>query len=229
MAAAATRLSSSPAFDEHNSLDESMDDFGQSNRTSPMFGLPSQHSGFKSSEEESSDQGEDVVSEEPWSPPAWRSTNPAGGWYRHQPYPQDEQKSRPSASASRSREASHESYASAVEEEDDDDTKMPGQIPLLKKSQSPAKEQLPIKTEDRSTSPYLDGDREFSSKSAGEDTTSTAPENTNNCTWLLFHSISFLLLTSTRFPFRTARRSSATYRTYRSRHALVAIIPSPHL
>ena len=180
MAAAATRLSSSPAFEDQNSLNESLDEFGHGDQNSPLFGLPSQHSGFKSSEEESSDQEDDVVSEEPWSPPAWRSSNPAGGWYRHQPYPQDDQQSRHSASASRSREASHESYASAVEE-DDEDTKKPSQIPLPKGSQSPAKEQSPIKAEDRSTSPYPEGEQDFSPNFGEREDALAVPENTNNC------------------------------------------------
>ena len=187
MAATATRLSSSPAFDDRRSLDDSLEDFGHGDQSSPLFGLPSQHSGFKSSEEESSDQDEDVVSEEPWSPPAWRSTKPAGGWYRHQPYPQDDQKSRHSASASRSREASQESYASAVEE-DDEDTQKPSQIPLPKGSYSPAKEHTPIKSEDRSTSPYPEREQEFSPKCGAEDDTVAVSEN-NNCSLLLFSSI----------------------------------------
>ena len=187
MAAAATRLSSSPVFDDRHSLDDSLEDFGQGDQSSPLFGLPSQHSGFKSSEEETSDQDEDVVSEEPWSPPAWRSSNPAGGWYRHQPYPQDDQKSRHSASASRSREASHESYASAVEE-DDDDTKKPSQIPLPQASNSPAKEHSPIKSEDRSTSPYPEGEQDFSPTFGREEDTAAIPEN-NNCLPLPFSLI----------------------------------------
>ena len=211
MAAAATRLSSSPAFDDHNSLDESLEEFGQGDQNSPLFGLPSQHSGFKSSEEESSDQEEDVVSEEPWSPPAWRSSNPAGGWYRHQPYPQDEQKSRQPASASRSREASHESYTSAVEE-DDEDTKKPSQIPLPKGSQSPAKHQSPIKSEDRSTSPYPEGEREGSPKFEAQEDALAVPESTNNCARLLCPIISSL--TIGRLPFCIARRSPSTYRAY---------------
>lgn len=180
MAAAATRLSSSPAFDEHNSLDDSLEELGHGDQSSPLFGLPSQHSGFKSSEEESSEQEEDVVSEEPWSPPAWRSSNPAGGWYRHQPYPQDEQKSRHSVSGSRSREASHESYASALEEEDED-TKRPSEIPLPKGSHSPAKQQSPVKHEDRSTSPYPQGEGDFGPKFGEQEDALVVPENTNNC------------------------------------------------
>ena len=180
MAATATRLSSSPAFDDRHSLDDSLEDFGQGEGSSPLFGLPSQHSGFKSSEEETSDQDEDVVSEEPWSPPAWRSSKAAGGWYRHQPYPHDDEKSRHSASASRSREASHESYASAVEE-DDDNTRKPPQIPPPKPSISPVNGHAPIKNEDRSTSPYPEEDQDFTPKFRGEVDAVAIPENNNNC------------------------------------------------
>ncbi|KAL4879136.1 hypothetical protein BJY04DRAFT_103143 [Aspergillus karnatakaensis] len=75
-------------FDDHPSMDASLDDFeNTSNHRSPAFGLPSQHSGFRS--EESDGEEDDATSgREPWSPPGFRRydivANP--GWYRHQPY-----------------------------------------------------------------------------------------------------------------------------------------------
>ena len=133
------------------------------------------------------DQEEEVVSEEPWSPPAWRPSDPTPGWYRHQPYVPDDEPSKHSASASRSREASHESYASAMEE-DDEDTKQPSKIPLPQGSQTPARESpargsSAVKREQKSVSPYPDGE-EFNPTFGGgdeADTTVTVPENNNNC------------------------------------------------
>lgn len=217
MAAATAGLSSSPAFDEQNSLDESLEEFGQGDQNSPLFGLPSQHSGFKSSEEESSDQEEDGISEEPWSPPAWRSTNPAGGWYRHQPYLQDEPTSKHSTSASRSRENSHESYASAVEEEDDD-TKKPSQIPLPEGSQSPAKERSPIKEEDQSTSPCPKDEGEFSPKSQEHEDASAGPESINNCLcpFVPYH-----------IPFTNVRKTSVLHCAQKFSNVQNLLKPSP--
>lgn len=76
-------------FDDHPSLDASLEDFenNSTSRRSPLFGLPSQHSGFRS--EESDGEVEDPVSGERWSPPGLRHHDyvQGSGWYRHQPYP----------------------------------------------------------------------------------------------------------------------------------------------
>lgn len=75
-------------FDDHPSLDASLEDFenNSSSRRSPLFGLPSQHSGFRS--EESDGEVEEPVSGERWSPPGLRQHDfvQGSGWYRHQPY-----------------------------------------------------------------------------------------------------------------------------------------------
>ena len=96
---AVERRGSPQLYDDHPSLSASLEDF-EHNERSPVFDLPSQHSGFKS---ENSESEEEEVSEGVWSPPAWRHHNPAGGWYRHQPYPQDNTMLKPSTSASQSR------------------------------------------------------------------------------------------------------------------------------
>ncbi|KAE8355301.1 hypothetical protein BDV28DRAFT_129300 [Aspergillus coremiiformis] len=76
-------------FDDHPSLDASLEDFENTSNAhrSPVFGLPSQHSGFRSEE---SDVEEDDVSPngERWSPPGFRRYDyvQGSGWYRHQPY-----------------------------------------------------------------------------------------------------------------------------------------------
>lgn len=76
-------------FDDHPSLDASLEDFenNSNSRRSPLFGLPSQHSGFRS--EESDGEMDDPVPGERWSPPGLRQHDYAqgSGWYRHQPYP----------------------------------------------------------------------------------------------------------------------------------------------
>lgn len=76
-------------FDDHPSLDASLEDFenNSNSRRSPLFGLPSQHSGFRS--EESDGEIDDPVAGERWSPPGLRQHDyvQGSGWYRHQPYP----------------------------------------------------------------------------------------------------------------------------------------------
>lgn len=166
----AATYTSPPPFDDHASLSASLEDFEHEEPRSPLFGLPSQHSGFKSSEE-SEAESEGVKSEGPWSPPAWRSNNAAGGWYRHQPYAQDRQKSRASLSASRSEQTSPQ-YESAEEE---GETTMPANIPLPRGSSSPAKERSP------NTSPNHDQEPDFSPDSEEAEATVTVPEPHNNC------------------------------------------------
>lgn len=170
---AATRTAPSPIFDDHASLSASLEDFEHDEQRSPLFGLPSQHSGFKSSEEEESE--EEAVSEEPWSPPAWRQNNPAGGWYRHQPYPQDNPHLKSSASVSRSRTTSPK-YESAMED-GGDDTTMPANIPLPRGSVSPVKERSPSP----SPTPYPEGGQDFGHKFGETEDEVAVPENPNNC------------------------------------------------
>ncbi|KAL2851825.1 hypothetical protein BJX68DRAFT_68553 [Aspergillus pseudodeflectus] len=76
-------------FDDHPSLDASLEDFENTSNAhrSPLFGLPSQHSGFRS--EGSDNEDEDATPQgDRWSPPGFRRYDnvPGSGWYRHQPY-----------------------------------------------------------------------------------------------------------------------------------------------
>ncbi|KAJ5688722.1 hypothetical protein N7462_003114 [Penicillium macrosclerotiorum] len=75
-------------FDDHPSLDASLEDFENNSNAhrSPLFGLPSQHSGFRS--EESDGEIEDPTAGQRWSPPGLRQHDfvQGSGWYRHQPY-----------------------------------------------------------------------------------------------------------------------------------------------
>ncbi|KAJ5594872.1 uncharacterized protein N7459_001080 [Penicillium hispanicum] len=76
-------------FDDHPSLDASLEDFENNSNAhrSPLFGMPSQHSGFRS--EESDGEIDDPARVERWSPPGLRQHDyvQGSGWYRHQPYP----------------------------------------------------------------------------------------------------------------------------------------------
>ncbi|KAJ5923734.1 hypothetical protein N7454_008979 [Penicillium verhagenii] len=79
-------------FDDHPSLDASLEDFENHSNAhrSPLFGMPSQHSGFRS--EESDDEVEEGPgATERWSPPGVPGVRRqdyvrSSGWYRHQPY-----------------------------------------------------------------------------------------------------------------------------------------------
>ena len=164
---AVERRGSPQLYDDHPSLSASLEDFEHDER-SPVFDLPSQHSGFKS---ENSESEEEEVSEGVWSPPAWRQHNPTGGWYRHQPYPQDNTMLKPSTSASRSRGTSPR-YESAQEE---DDLTVPANIPLPKGSLSPVKDRTPS----HSPAPNNEEDPDENFLEAEEPI--AMPESHNNC------------------------------------------------
>ena len=120
-------------FDNHPSLSASLEDFEHNEQRSPVFRVPSHHSGFRSDE---SDAGQDSVSDGPWSPPGWRNQSTGSAWYRHQPYLQ-ESRLRLSASPAKSRERSSPGVKS------DDDPTLPANIPLPRGSLSPMKEMSP--------------------------------------------------------------------------------------
>lgn len=159
-------------FDSHPSLSASLE--SMENR-SPAFGLPSQHSGFKSGDSEADIESN---SEEPWSPPAWRNQHPAGGWYRHQPYLQRESKHlKPSPSPSHSRGTSPQ-YEDARENEGE--TIIPANIPLPRGSMSPVKEQSP------DAQPHSEKRQDFGQQFAPmEEPTTSGSENANNCAQLI--------------------------------------------
>ncbi|KAK2873707.1 hypothetical protein FQN49_002146 [Arthroderma sp. PD_2] len=111
-------------FDDHPSLDASLEDFEeQYAHRSPFFGLPSQHSGFRSgiSETSPTEHGGNISrTSSPWSPPGLRGTFPkpehqqqqqtpkqqtalgyhpammaGAAWYRQQPYMRNQPDFRP--------------------------------------------------------------------------------------------------------------------------------------
>ena len=156
-------------FDDHPSLSASLEDFEHNENRSPLFRFPSQRSGFRSVGSET-DGGS--VSEEPWSPPAWRRSNAGSEWYRHQPYQQDKSNLRVSASASRSRDTSPQ-YESA--REDEGDITLPANVPLPRGSVSPVKERSP------SPSPFPIRGQDFAPNFGEADEVAATPENPNNC------------------------------------------------
>ena len=149
-------------FDTHPSLSASLEDFEHNERPSPVFRVPSHHSGFKSDD---SDAGADSVSDGPWSPPGWRGGGQSAGsaWYRHQPYLQE---SRMRASLSPSKSRVRRSTSGRL----DDDPTLPANIPLPRGSLSPTKELSPEPV------PMLDGTNEQE-----RGTSAPPPENHNNC------------------------------------------------
>lgn len=174
MMASNRSTASKDLFESHPSLSASLEDFENNENPSPVFRVPSQHSGFKLEESDA-----DVASNSsgPWSPPGRRPSDAGSGWYRHQPYAQvsSSPKLRFSASGSRSPEASPQ-YESA--EEDKEDYTLPANIPLPRGSLSPLKEGSPAK--DRSPSPApADNTKGDAEKKIKEE--SVAPDEPNNC------------------------------------------------
>jgi hypothetical protein len=132
-------------FDDHPSLSASLEDFEEQQQRSPLFDLPSQHSGFKS-EAEDSDIDEGSSHGAPWSPPGFRrhareGSRGVGSWFRHDPYGTAHRLHlRPSMSPSRSRQTSPE-YEDA--RDGDEDLTIPANIPLPAGTDSPLKERSP--------------------------------------------------------------------------------------
>ncbi|MCJ1301238.1 hypothetical protein MMC08_004037 [Hypocenomyce scalaris] len=155
-------------FDDHPSLSASLEDFENNENASPLFRLPSQHSGFKSDDSEADVESN---SEGPWSPPAWKQQNTGSGWYRHQPYQQGNPDPRSSGSPSRSREMSPK-YESA--REDEGDVTIPANIPLPRGSMSPVKERSP------SPSPYPAGGQDFGETFGQAEQAAVMHESPNN-------------------------------------------------
>ncbi len=161
------------AFDDHPSLSASLEDFEEHQTRSPLFDLPSQHSGFKS-EPDDSDIDERSSNGAPWSPPGLRrhargASRGAGSWFRHDPYGTAHRfELRPSISPSRSRQTSPE-YEDA--RDGDEDLTIPANVPLPAGADSPVRE--------RSLEPRTAED-DFAPAFAEEE--QKAVNDTNNCT-----------------------------------------------
>ena len=179
---AANHHGSPRLYDDHPSLSASLEDFEQSPR-SPMFGLPSQHSGFKSEQSESEDEPTSDLSGEPWSPPAWRQQAAAGGWYHNQPYSRDKSHLKASVSASRSRGTSPR-YESA--QEDEGDITLAAKIPLPRGSVSPVKERSPSVSPEKgqvspTSSPTHECEKNLDEQPEDLGEGIALPGNSNNC------------------------------------------------
>lgn len=165
MMAAATRIDDlDHHFDDHPSVVDSLEDYEEAERRSPVWDLPSQHSGFKS-EHDSSEIDDQSSAGAPWSPPGFKNRNAnASGWFRQDPY--GRYNLRPSNSPSRSRQTSPE-YQDA--HEGDPDVTIAANIPLPAGADSPVKE--------RSPEPEVkhDEDEDFGTPEPA------ATENINNC------------------------------------------------
>ena len=189
-------------FDDHASLSASLEDFEPNDPRSPTFGLPSQHSGFKSEESEEPESS----SEGPWSPPAWKTQSANSGWYKHQPYLQRNPSLRPSVSASRSRDTSPR-YEDAREE---GDVTLAANIPLPRGSLSPVKERTP------SPSPYPEQRQDFGQTRGQEEPVAAASDYPNNCVHV-FVEVCKTLTDVVRFSICSTGRSPASNRTDRRR------------
>ena len=129
-------------FDDRASLTASIEDVEEYQRRSPLFDVPSQHSGFRSEAGES-DIDDRSSTGAPWSPPGFRPqlrrAHPTGsGWFAHDPYRR--LNLRPSVSPSHSRQTSPE-YQDA--QEIDEDITLAANIPLPAGTDSPVKERSP--------------------------------------------------------------------------------------
>lgn len=184
--------------DDHQSLSASLEDFEEQRNRSPLFGLPSQHSGFRSEVEESEPEAESSNGE-PWSPPGLQRRNGGGtGWYRHQPYNSiDRIQLKPSLSPSRSRETSPQ-FEDALE--GDPDLTIPANIPLPVGTDSPLKGRSP------SPEPHGNGlANDFHDADP-------IPENPNNCKCSISVTVVTVRLANalSRHPLRSPGRSPAS-------------------
>lgn len=206
-------------FDDHPSLDASLEDFENNSNSnphrSPTFGLPSQHSGFRS-EESDGETTEDTPNGAPrWSPPGFRGHDyvQGSGWYRHQPYQRrvdhDRLVLKPTVglSPSQSREQSpqyedaHEAPAAATGKQpvDPGDVSVAANVPLPTDSGTPLKQRSP------SPSPAAQ---------PGPDTEALdfGPDNLSNCRLpcLAVLAVYDVLTSVLRYTVRCARRGSAS-------------------
>ncbi|KPI40838.1 uncharacterized protein AB675_10772 [Cyphellophora attinorum] len=158
MAAATTNPDHrSSMFDDHGSVAASLEDFEEQERRSPLFDIPSQHSGFKS-ENDGSEIDDHSSAGAPWSPPGFRNHRPDSGgsaaaWFRQDPYGRFALRPQPMSSPRGSRQTSPE-YEDARGEQGEDLT-IAANIPLPRAGTiSPVKGQSPepeIKSEPNDT------------------------------------------------------------------------------
>lgn len=159
--ATTTNIETLELFDTHPSLSASLEDFENNERHSPTMHLPSHHSVLRSESSEPADS----MSDTPWSPPGWRNTASGNGWYRHQPYLQDDTRFR-STSSGRDGSLPFEDARA-----DEDPTIAAANIPLPRGSLSPTKGFSP--------SPGLSPEPAQHARPKAE--LPPLPDNNNNC------------------------------------------------
>lgn len=146
-------------FNDHPSLAASLEDFEEHpERRSPLFGIPSHHSGFRSEVSTDPDETLDNGSsngDAAWSPPGFKraflqdsnqnlfpSSMSGSAWYRRQPYLRNAPDLKPTSPAW-SREPSPQ-YEDALERPvDAEDPVLPASIPLPAGADSPLKVRSP--------------------------------------------------------------------------------------
>jgi hypothetical protein len=163
-------------FDDHPSLDASLQDFepGSSERgQSPRFGYPSHHSGFRSDTES---ENADSTSGGRYSPPAWRrdgnGNRSSGFWNR---------RTTTLGKRSRASRDSSPEYESADDGED-------ATLAAAARTRLPTGSLSPDKIRSMSPSPYPAGNGDFGKtfggivkQEGGQDVATPKPDNPNNC------------------------------------------------
>ena len=172
-------------FDDHPSLDASLQDFepgSSSTGQSPRFGYPSHHSGFRS---DSESEMADSVSGGRFSPPAWRregnGNRSSGFWNR-------------GTDTLGKRSYDRDSRESSPEYEDADDGQ-DATLAAAARTRLPTGSLSPEKGRSPSPSPFPDGGRDFGHtfgereiKQEEKELIAPSTENPNNCTLpILFH------------------------------------------
>jgi hypothetical protein len=171
-------------FDDHPSLSASLEDFEHSdphseNNRSPLFVIPSHHSGFYRSDDGDSDIPESD-SGGPWSPPAWRREPSMGSgaagngmWQLYRPSPHRAKE--PSAHGNGSPLKPSRESSPLYESANEGDTTLPPQRELLSEYPSPP----PLEREGKSFQGESGGQAQYGSlnqRAGGQ-----AADNPSNC------------------------------------------------
>jgi hypothetical protein len=189
MMAAARMDALDNVFDDHPSLSASLEDFEHNephceNNRSPLFVIPSHHSGFYKSDDGDSDIPESD-SGGPWSPPAWRREPSAGAgasnngmWqlYRPSPHRHEQRGSKSNAHGNRSPLKRSRETSPLYESANEGDTTLPPQCEMQSKSPSPQPFERAEKGFQRDSSAQAQ-DGSLNQRASGQ-----TADNPSNCT-----------------------------------------------
>lgn len=186
-------------FDDHPSLDASLQDFeppGSSemdHQNSPRFGYPSHHSGFRSSDS-GSDQDEESISGGRYSPPAWRregnGNRSSGFWNTKKAMMGSGYEHHSRLLGQRGREESYDSYQSregTPNYESADDGGEDATLAAAARTRLPTGSVSPEKRRSPSPDPYPRGNQDFGDQFGGDvkfgqqEDGRVVPESPNNC------------------------------------------------